>query len=110
MVKHRLVQIGQKYVPTEYFGQILTGIRLMHKPSLVQPTSGELFFLISQEVFMWSLCKRQFPHKSVSFSCTVTHIKNQLTDLCGYSLLQNDLKNTLFEISFQPLPSEKETL
>ena len=39
--------------------------------------------LISQNVFMKSFCKSQFPHKFVNLFCILVIMKNQLTDLCG---------------------------
>ena len=54
--------------------------------------------LISRKVFSQSVCKSQLPHKSANLSFTVTNIKNKLTGLCENGHLQNDLKNTLFEV------------
>ena len=54
-----------------------------------------LYTVISHKVFVKSFCSSQLPHKSVNSSFTITHIENNLTDLCGNWLLQNDLKNTL---------------
>ena len=42
--------------------------------------------------------KRQFSHKSVNLSFVITNINNELTDLCGNCLLQNNLTKTLCEI------------
>jgi len=53
---------------------------------------------ISQKVFIKSFCESQFPHKSVNVSFIITDIKNELTDLCGNSLLQNNFINTFCEI------------
>jgi len=38
---------------------------------------------ISQKLFLESLCKSQFPHKSVNLSFILVNIKNKLTDLRG---------------------------
>ena len=55
--------------------------------------------LISHRLFLESFCRSQFPHKSVNLSFTITNIKNNMTDLRGNWVLQNDLKNTLCEIN-----------
>ena len=39
--------------------------------------------IVSQEVFIKSFGKSQFPHKSVNLSSVINNIKNKLTDLCG---------------------------
>jgi hypothetical protein len=57
---------------------------------------------ISHKVFLKTFCRSQLPHKPVNLSFTITYIKNQLTNLWGSSVLQNDFKNTLCEISSPP--------
>ena len=66
--------------------------------------SSEVLFrgFISQKVFINSLCKSQFPHKSVNLNIFITNIKNKLTNLCWNRLLQNDLMNTFCEIRLSP--------
>jgi len=54
--------------------------------------------LISQEVFMKTFSKSQFPHKSDNLSFVITNLKNTMTDLCGNCLFQNDFSNTVYEI------------
>ena len=49
-------------------------------------------------MFITSFSKSQFPHKRVNLSFIITDMNNQLTDLCGNWLLQNDFENTLSEI------------
>ena len=39
--------------------------------------------LISQKVFITSLCKSQFPHKSVNLFFILVIVKDRLTDLSG---------------------------
>ena len=56
---------------------------------------------IYEKVFIKMFCKSHVWHKSVDFFFISTNIKNKLTDLCGNRLLQNDLINTLCEMSFQ---------
>ena len=56
----------------------------------MQPT-----VFISIKVFWKSFCRGQLPHKSGNLSLTFTYIKNELTDLCGSGLLQDDRENTL---------------
>ena len=55
------------------------------------------FYYLTQSVFKVVL-QKSTPHKFVDLSCTITNIKNNLTDLCGNRLLQNDVENTLCEI------------
>ena len=45
--------------------------------------------------------RSQLPHKSSNSSSTITNIKNNLTDLCGNRLLQNDFEKTLREIELR---------
>jgi hypothetical protein len=52
-------------------------------------------YLISQKVSMKLFCKSQFPHKSVNSFFVLVTMKNELMDLLGAGLLQND-----FIISF----------
>ena len=47
---------------------------------------------VSHNVFSKSLCSRQLHHKSVNSSITLTHTKNQLTDLCENQFLQTTFK------------------
>ena len=49
--------------------------------------------LILQKVFTKMFCEHQFPHKSVDVSFIITKIRDQLTNLCGNLLLQNDFLN-----------------
>ena len=51
---------------------------------------------ISKRVFKNSFCTSQFPHKFVNTSFIITN-REQLTELCGNTLLQNDFKNTWCE-------------
>jgi len=53
--------------------------------------------VLSQKVFITWFCTSQFPHKSVNLSSIITNMKNELTDLCGNRLLQNDIMNTFWE-------------
>ena len=55
--------------------------------------------LISQQVFVKSFCKSQFPNKSVNLFFILVTIKESLTDLWGSRLLQNEFINTICEIS-----------
>ena len=59
------------------------------------PTEGDL---VSNKLFSKSLCKSQFQHESVNLSFTMTNIKNELTDLSGNQLLQEDFTNTFCAI------------
>ena len=61
--------------------------------------------MISKKVFMKSICKSQFPQKNVNLSFSITKIKNQLTDLCGNRLLQNDHINTFCKTRYINLAS-----
>ena len=61
------------------------------------PAHREAF--ISRKEFVNSFCKRQFSHKSVDVSVILETIKDQLTDLCGNRLSQNDSINTFREIN-----------
>ena len=47
----------------------------------VRPAPAHKF--ISPKVFTKSLCKSQFPQKSVNLFFIITNIKNKLTNLCG---------------------------
>ena len=58
--------------------------------------------LIPQIVLAKSFCKSRFPHKSVNLSAIITNIKNELSDVCGNELLQNDVVNTFYEIRALP--------
>ena len=42
-----------------------------------------LLVFISQQVFVKSFCKSQFPHKSVNLSFILVTINDKLTDVCG---------------------------
>ena len=53
---------------------------------------------ISQNMFIRSFCKSQFPHKSAKISFVLVIIKDMLTDLYGNWLLQNNFVNTVCEI------------
>jgi hypothetical protein len=52
--------------------------------------------LIARKMFVKSFCENHFPHKSVNLF--FTHDKDELTDLWGNGLLQNNFTNTLCEI------------
>jgi len=39
--------------------------------------------LIAHKEFLELFCISQLPHKSVNLSCSITNMKNKLTDLCG---------------------------
>ena len=52
----------------------------------------------------------QFPHKSVNLSFLITHVKNDLTDLCGNRLLQNACINTLCEVRVGAYPPARSSL
>ena len=54
--------------------------------------------LISQKMFIKSICKSQFPHKFVNLLSISVIKEAKLTDLCGDRLLQNDFINTLSEV------------
>ena len=54
--------------------------------------------LISHKVFLKSFCKSRFPHKSIKLNLILVILKDQLTDLWGVGLLQNDFKSTVCEI------------
>jgi ABC-type Zn2+ transport system substrate-binding protein/surface adhesin len=70
-----------------------------HSHSLTHTLTHTIAHFISQKVFIMSvefipqkvciksLCRSQFPHKSVKLSFFVTPVKNKLTILCGYSPL-----------------------
>jgi len=58
---------------------------------------------ILHKVSLKSSCKSQFPHKSVNLFFILVIGKEKLTDLWGSSLLRNDSKNTLCEISLPGL-------
>jgi hypothetical protein len=64
--------------------------------SQIQIRSHQEF--MSQRVFIQSLCRSQFTHKSVNWSFIITHVKNKLTDWCGNWLLQIDFLRTRCEI------------
>ena len=53
------------------------------------------------KVFSKSFCKSQFPHESVNLSFILVMIKDQLMDLCGYGLVQNELINSFDEINLE---------
>ena len=55
----------------------------------------------SHKVSFKSFCKSQFPQKSVNMFVMLVTVKDELTDLWGCSLLQNDSKHTLCETSVQ---------
>ena len=55
---------------------------------------GDVF--ISQKVFIKSLLKRQFPHKSVTLCFLLVITKDELKDSCGN--LRNDFIKTFCEI------------
>ena len=59
---------------------------------------GSTSDLIAHQVSLKSFLS-QLPPESVNLFFVITHIKNQFTDSCGNRLLQNDLKDTLCEIS-----------
>ena len=50
-----------------------------------------------------TFCRSQLPYKSVNLSVTIIDTQNNLTDLCGNLLMQNDFKNTLCEMKSAPL-------
>ena len=55
------------------------------------------------DLIIKSFYKSQFLHKSVNLFFTSVIVKDKLTDLWGSSLLRNDSKNTLCEISLPGL-------
>ena len=63
-------------------------------------TRGSVNCLISHNVFLKTLCESQFPYEFVNVFLILEIVKDKLTNLCGNRLLQNDLKETLCEISF----------
>ena len=54
---------------------------------------------MSHQVFLTSFCISRFPNKSVNSDFILVIVRDKLTDLLGSRLLQNDLKNSLCEIS-----------
>ena len=56
--------------------------------------------------FSDSFCKSQLPHRSVNLFFVITHVRNELTNLCGNRLWQNDFINTLCEIKTGPCREE----
>ena len=68
------------------------------KCGLVRGVSRDGLAFISQEVFIKSFGKSQFPHKFGNLSFIIINTKNKLTDLCGNQLLQNDFIDTFCEI------------
>ena len=74
--------------------------------------AAELNEVISQNVFIKSFCKRQFPHKSVNLSFINTNTKNKLMNLCGNGLLRNGFQNAFCGIRGEEasLPNEAGTI
>ena len=66
---------GSRELPSEFSGQ--SPPLPMHAPAA--PSGGAL---ILQKVSAKSVCKSQFPHKSVNLIFILAMIKNRLTDLC----------------------------
>ena len=64
----------------------------------VQSGRGGATQLISHRVFSTSLCRSQFPQKSINLLFTSVKVKDTLTDLWWSRLLQNFFKNVLCEI------------
>ena len=58
---------------------------------------GERYETNLHKAFIKSFGRGQFPHKSVDSSFIMTSMDNELADLCGNRLLQNDFINTLYE-------------
>ena len=54
--------------------------------------------LISQKEVIKSFRSIHFPHKSLNLSFIITNVREELTDLCGNGLLQNDFINNFCEI------------
>ena len=50
-------------------------------------------------MFLKSLCKSQFTHKSLNLISILVIVKDKLTDVWGSGLLKNDFENPLCEIS-----------
>ena len=55
--------------------------------------------LVSHKVFSRLFCESQLPHKSVNVFFIISNVTNNLKNLCGNWLLQNDFINTFCEIN-----------
>ena len=87
--------------PASYIAKY-TPIRRFHIKSQLEQAQGLSLSkfpddFISQNLFVKSFCKSQFPHKSVNLSFSITNVKNKFTDLCGNWLLQNDFMKIFYE-------------
>ena len=60
--------------------------------------------LIPHIVFLNSFCRSQLFNQSVNMSLTITNMMDELTDLCGNWILQNDIKNFLCD-NIAPSPA-----
>ena len=66
-------------------------------------------YCISHKVFIKSSCKSQLPQISVNSSFIITNMRNQLTDLCGNWLLQNNFVSAFCERISEVRNSETKT-
>jgi len=98
-MKDKLTELCGKRLLQNNYIKTLCGII----PEAAVASNGRVFrqlerFAKLSGCAMKSFCKSQLPHKFVNLFVASVIIRNKLTELCGYRLVQNDVINTFCKI------------